>query len=452
MKVVGLITEYNPFHNGHKYHIEEARRITGADYVIAVMSGNFVQRGTPAVIDKYSRTEMALKNGVDLVLELPVCYATGSAEYFAHGAVALLDKLGIVDTLCFGSEAGEIGLLCEASNLLLQAPDSFEVQLQARLKEGLTYPAARVKAVEHTLKMNGALNAAILTDILAEPNNILGIEYIKAIKHLSSSIEPITIRRISAHYHDSDLSSNTLQSSSPIQACEIKTSRPAIEQKDLELCNPIISSATALRSAIYSTGGDPQEALRAASESVPADVAEYLIHNYHKTYPITEEDFAAMIKYKLLQEEHSSLAEYQDLSADLAKRLKNFPNYHGSLSSLTQEIKTKNITLTRVNRALIHLLLNIKTEDLRLYQNHGYISYARVLGIRKESSRLLKQIEKSGRIPVITKVSKAEEQLDECGMRLLSTDIFASHLYNQAVYDKYRTSIPNEYQHGICIL
>ncbi len=432
MKTVGLITEYNPFHNGHKYHIEEARRITGADYVIAVMSGNFVQRGTPAMIDKYSRTAMALRNGIDLVLELPVCYATGSAEYFAHGAVALLDRLGVVDTLCFGSESGSITPLFEAADLLLSAPASFEDRLQEQLKKGHSYPAARVRALEHNLMQKGATNAALLTGILAEPNNILGIEYLKALRRLSSSIEAVTIKRISAHYHDPVLSTTGLNT--------------------IESDTPIISSATALRNAIFGSGEAPGEALREASISVPSDVAAFLSDYYLKTYPITEEDFAPIIKYKLLEEDDTSLLEYQDISFDLAKRLKNHRSYPGSIAAYTQEVKTKNMTLTRINRALIHLLLNIKAEEVRKLQDHGYVPYARVLGIRKESSRLLKQIERNGRIPVITKVSKAKEQLDETGLKLLSRDIFATHLYNQAIFDKYGTILENEYQHGILIL
>ncbi len=433
MKTVGLITEYNPFHNGHKYHIEEARRITGADYVIAVMSGNFVQRGTPAMIDKYSRTTMALRNGVDIVLELPVCYATGSAEYFAHGAVALLDRLGVVDALCFGSEAGNISLLSKAADLLLSTPDAFEDRLQEQLKEGLSYPAARVRALEHALVKDGFSDAAILTDILSRPNNILGIEYLKAMKKLSSSLEPVTIQRILAQYHDPVLSSTS-------------------KLQMLEPNHSVISSATALRNAIFSTAETSGATLNDAFASVPSDVAEFLLDHLHKTYPITEEDFAPIIKYKLLEEDDISLTEYQDITPDLARRLKNYRGYPGSITAFIKEVKTRNMTLTRINRALIHLLLNIKKEDLSMLETHGYVPYARVLGIRKESSRLLKQIESSGRIPVITKVTRAKQQLDEVGLKLLSNDIFATHLYNQAVYDKYGTILENEYQHGILIL
>jgi predicted nucleotidyltransferase len=234
MKVVGLITEYNPFHNGHKYHIEEARRITGADYVVAVMSGDFVQRGVPAIIDKYSRTRMALNNGVDLVLELPVCYATGSAEYFAHGAVAVLNALGVVDYLCFGSEAGEIELLQKATELIYSAPASFDDLLKAYLKEGLNYPAARQKALE---AVTGSLSPDnnrpddnnALIKVFTEPNNILGIEYLKAIHDLSASMQPVTIRREVAHYHEATLT---------------RIDTPSV-----------ISSATAIRSTINTIDG-----------------------------------------------------------------------------------------------------------------------------------------------------------------------------------------------------
>jgi predicted nucleotidyltransferase len=433
MKVVGLITEYNPFHNGHKYHIEQAKKITGADYCVAVMSGDFVQRGAPAVMDKYSRAIMALNNGVDLVLELPVCYATGSAEFFAHGAISILDKLGVVNTLCFGSECGNISLLTLAAQFLLHAPEAFETVLQNYMREGLTFPAARLKALEHSMSDLNFSDRHSLSKILTEPNNILGIEYSKALIKFSSSIEPVTIQRISAHYHERELSE-----AGPFNS------------NDLELCNPVISSATAIRNSINQQREISAASLTAAAQSVPADVAKFLRDHYHITYPITEEDFAQILKYKLSQEDSRSLANYLDISSDLAERLKNIKDFNMNISSLIQEIKTRNMTLTRINRALIHVLLNIKTDTLRKYIEADYTPYARILGIRKESTPLLRSIEKYGRIPMITKVSKAKEQLDELGMQMLSEDIFAADIYNQAVYQKYGTSLLNEYKHGIC--
>jgi predicted nucleotidyltransferase len=435
MKVVGLVTEYNPFHNGHKYHIEEAKRVTGADYVIAVMSGDYVQRGTPAVIDKYSRAEMALRNGVDLVLELPVCYATGSAEYFAHGAVSLLDKLGIVDYLCFGSECGDIRLLSEAAKLLTNTPASYDEQLQAFLKDGLTYPAARLKAFRHIIEKNSFPNGDALSQVLTEPNNILGIEYMKALRNLDSSIVPVTIRRISAQYHDSQLA--------------LSDSLPQYDVSFVE--NLTISSATAIRKAIHGKAAS-DEYFEEIHHSVPEDVFHLLKEQFQKTYPITEEDFALIMKYKLLTENRQTLAGYLDITQDLADRLTNITDYNKSVEELALDIKTKNITLTRVNRALIHMLLNIRFADLEEYSRNGYSQYARVLGIKKESSRLLRKIEKAERIPIITKVAKADKQLNSSALRMLELDILAAHLYNQVVYEKYHTILPNEYKRGVCII
>ncbi len=435
MKVVGLITEYNPFHNGHKYHIEQARKITGADYCIAVMSGNFVQRGTPAMMDKYSRAKMALQNGVDLVLELPACYATGSAEYFAQGAVSLLDKLGVVNSLCFGSECGDITMIKSASQFLQNAPEDFELRMQDYMREGLTYPAARRKAVEHTLDNSNPYDGQGLSKILTEPNNILGIEYCKAIINFSSSIEPITIQRISAHYHEKELSVvNPATGNTPTHS------------------NPPISSATAIRNAIHQQRDHLAEGITKASQSVPEDVAQYLKANYQITYPITEEDFASILRYTLLKEDSKSLTNYLDITPDLAERLKNIKDYNMSIMALAQRIKTRNVTLTRINRALIHILLNIKSDTMEQYMAMGYTPYARILGIKKESTYLLRQIEKQERIPLITKVSKATKQLDQLGMQMLSQDIFAADIYNQAVYQKYGTQILNEYKHGICMV
>ena len=444
MKVVGLITEYNPFHNGHKYHLEEAKRVTGADYVIVVMSGNFVQRGTPAMMDKYSRTRMALNNGADLVLEIPVCYATGSAEYFAHGAISLLDKLGIVDYVCFGSECGDISLINELAELLLTHNQAIEETLLSYVKEGFTYPAARSRAMALYLSSHHQdEHHASLSEFLTKPNNILGIEYVKALKQLSSSIKPITIQRQAANYHDSSLSDLPVNS----------TLSPNFEKLNQTLTswdNVVISSATAIRKAILNS--TEQNLLSTVEYSVPKDVYDFILCNYHKTYPITEEDFSHIIKYKLLSEDTTALTRYIDITNDLAGRMKNLTDLNIKISDLSQRIKTKNITLTRANRALIHLLLNLYQNSLEQYNNSGYVSYARVLGIKKASSPLLRHITKKEGIPLITKVSKAKEQLNAIGMQMLSEDIFASHLYNQAVYEKYNTIIENEYIHGIVII
>ena len=193
MKIVGLITEYNPFHNGHLHHIQEAKRVTGADTVIVVMSGDYVQRGVPAIMPKRIRAEMALRCGASAVFELPVCYATGSAEYFAMGAVSLLDRLGVVDSLCFGSECNDLDALSHVADILSQEPEGYRTLLKSALKKGCSFPAARHSAMlEYT-------SSASVASLLDDPNNILGIEYLKALKKLNSSIKPFTIRRDPAY-------------------------------------------------------------------------------------------------------------------------------------------------------------------------------------------------------------------------------------------------------------
>ena len=199
MKIVGLIAEYNPFHNGHRYHIEQAKKITGADHAVVVMSGDYVQRGIPACMPKRLRAEMALKCGASAVFELPVCYATGSAELFAEGAVSLLDRLGIVDTLVFGSECNDLESLSQIADLLVEEPELYRTVLRFHLKNGASYPMARQEAVSACLRGNHC------SFLLNDPNNILGIEYLKALKRQKSRIIPYTIARRGAHYHDPDL-------------------------------------------------------------------------------------------------------------------------------------------------------------------------------------------------------------------------------------------------------
>ena len=183
MKIVGLIAEYNPFHNGHLYHIRKAKEITGADAVLVIMSGNYVQRGTPAIMPKHLRAQVALESGVAAVFELPVCYATGSAEYFATGAVSLLNHLGCVDALCFGSECGDYALLERIAGILTEEPDDYTFYLKEALRKGLSFPRARQQALSSYLKDEN------VDQVLDEPNNILGIEYIKALYQTGSLIK-----------------------------------------------------------------------------------------------------------------------------------------------------------------------------------------------------------------------------------------------------------------------
>lgn len=393
MKIVGLIAEYNPFHNGHQYHIEKAKEITGADAVIVVMSGNFVQRGAPAIMPKHLRTEMALKAGASLVLELPVCYATGTAEQFAYGAVSILHSLGCVDAICFGSECGDITVLKELSVILCNEPTEYKESLQKHLRSGLSFPLARQKAIEEIYPSQD------FSYILEQPNNILGIEYLKALYRLNSKMKPYTIQRISSQYHDVELQ----------------------EQ---------FSSATALRQTI-SNGNFAN-----LSGQIPSNCMTLLEGNYQTRYPIYANDFSLLLKYRLLNETKSSLTQYADVSEELANRICNQLNSFVSYEQFCELLKTKEMTYSRISRALLHILLGIKKT------NYTDIQYARVLGFRKDDSDVLTEIKNNATIPLVSKITQQRNSL-------LDIDIFASNLYESVVTDKFKTSFINEYEHAI---
>lgn len=411
MNVVGLITEYNPFHNGHKFHIEEAKRITGAEYVVVVMSGNFVQRGAPAIIDKYSRTQMALSCGADLVFELPVCYATASAELFAMGAIALLHQLGVITHLCFGSECGDVNQLLPFANYFINEPIEFQVALNRYLREGKTFPQARMEAFHHS-------NPDLDSSILSSPNNILGIEYIKALLRLKSSIIPVSITRKTSTYHNDKLSTEKSEA---------------------------ISSATAIRSVL-----EEHKPLELLKNHVPTAVYTILEQQYQVSFPYFEEDFSLLLYYKLLMENKKSLTQYIDCTADLACRIMNNPTCD-TLSNFIKQIKSKQWTQTRINRVLYHIILDLKKENFIEFQKNGYTKYARLLGFQKSSSILLKMIKNQGTVPVITKMGDAWQSLDSLGQRMLKEDIFAAQLYNHVTFSKFHHITKDEFTRGVIL-
>lgn len=416
MKIVGLIAEYNPFHNGHQYHIEKAREITGADAVIVVMSGNFVQRGTPAIMPKHLRTEAALKGGASVVIELPVCYATGSAEYFAYGAVSIFEKLGCIDSICFGSECGNIEVLQDLAKIIHDEPKQYKESLSLYLRQGDSFPLARQKAMKDFLKSN------VADSILGEPNNILGIEYLKALYRLDSKIKPYTIQRVGSHYHNDYL------------------------QKSY-------SSASAIRKAMSQTMELDEFDIE---NQMPTSCASLIKEAYGQRYPIYANDFSLLLKYKLLTENKKSLMEYADVSEELANRILNSLNDYVSFEQFCELLKTKEMTYARISRALIHILLDIKNEDL------SEIAYARVLGFRDDNSEVLSQIKRHATISLVTKLPSVENLItnktissaDNNGLyktkeTMLLQDINASNLYESVVTDKFGTAFINEYKQKI---
>lgn len=412
MKICGIVAEYNPFHNGHLYHLNEARRLSGADYTIVVMSGNFMQRGTPAMTDKYTRARAALSCGADLVVELPAFYATGSAEFFAAGAISLLDQLGAVTHLCFGSEYGNTNLLTKAAQIILEEPAVYKECLQKHLKKGATYPSARTAALLHT---NPGFCA--YADILHSPNNILGLEYIKAILKQKSTMVPLTVKRQGADYHDT-------------------------------LLKDSVSSATGIRKAIQ----DKTDILQLQAHMPPEAYA--VLSDYLGQYePVFSNDFSEILYYKLLSECDKGFTTYADVSRELSDRICNNIYGYTDFESFCDLLKTKEITHSRISRCLTHILLDIKKEDLTEYmQELSVTPYARVLGFQKKSAPLLGEIHKQTTIPLITKLADAHRQLDVPALSMLKKEITINTIYNSIRTSKSRKSMVNEYSTPIIIL
>lgn len=424
MKIVGLITEYNPFHNGHLYHMQKAKEITGADSVIAVMSGNYVQRGAPAIMPKHLRAEVALEAGIPLVLELPVCYASGSAEYFADGAISLFEKLGCIDSICFGSECGDYYLLEKVAHVTADEPEAYKQTLQDALKQGLSFPLARQAALK------AYFQDPSLDDILEQPNNILGIEYIKALYLRKSPIGAYTIRRKISGYHDKELS-------------------------------PGYSSASAIRRLLAFAGNSVHlaseemydepglsEVLTRLEGQVPPSCIRSLEETHRVRYPVYANDFSLLFRYRLLTETRESLAGYLDMTEELANRMINHANDFITFDQFCDLLKTRDMTYSRISRCLLHILLNIRTEDMNLYKEEGGCQYARVLGFSKDGAKLLTRIKRTSSVPLLTKLTQTEG-LSKTGLRMLRQDIFAADLYESVITDKFKMPFISEYQQQI---
>ena len=379
--------------------------LTGADSVIVVMSGDFVQRGAPAVMPKHLRTESALLSGASLIIELPVCFATGSAEYFAQGSISLLNQLGCIDSICFGSECGDLHLLKEIAQILADEPIEYQTALKQALKEGASFPAARQEALN--------IYSDKYSEILASPNNILGIEYLKALAKIHSKMDPFTIKRIGAGYHDMDIDGQ-------------------------------FSSATAIRSDIYQLAD-----VNSSSESIPlthiqtqipSSCHELMKKNYQTRYPVKADDFSLLLKAKLLSETAGSLSHYLDMSPELANRILRLRNDYLSFEQFCDLLKTKELTRSRISRSFIHVLLGITNDWLTAMKAPA--PYARILGFRRDHADLLGILKRTSDIPLIT--SPARAVLADTAYQMLELDIYASDLYESVITDLYGTPFHNE--------
>lgn len=408
MKTIGIIAEYNPFHNGHKYQIEKAKELTGADYVIIAMSGDFVQRGAPALIDKYTRAKMALSCGADLVLELPALWACSSAEFFGAAGIALLDKLGIVDMVCFGCETPNLSAFHQLADFFIEEPENYRRALSTYLKEGKNFPTARALAVSDSLPDA----SPEVTDILRSPNNILALEYCKALRKRESSMEVLPIQRVGKNYHDTETDS-------------------------------AFSSATGIRKLLQQKA-DLNNDITSLKGQMP-DVALEILEEALNCRPLLfEDDFSSLLGFQLLKED--SFSQYADVSSDLSNRIRNTRYSFSSVSSYLDCLYTKEVTFGRLSRMLFHILLGHKEKDYDIYRNLDYVPYARVLGCSESAAPIWRKLKDKSQIPLITNLPQAPQLLDAPAMALLEKDIYASRLYRLAAIQKGKKLLPDEYQ------
>ena len=417
MKTVGIIAEYNPFHNGHKYQLKQAKALSGADYAVVVLSGDFIQRGAPALVSKYARCEMALTGGADLVLELPVCFSLGSAEYFARGAVTLLDSLG-VDALCFGSECGNLSSLKLAADILHGEPDEFKKLLLGHQRDGMSFPAARSLAlseyIQNTAEGTGTVAGSSIDELLKSPNNILGIEYIKALLVRNSAMETHTLLRQGSGYLDTALPSDSF--------CSALAVRQAIEQ------------------------GMPLSSL---VPYLPESTLQILERELKLGFPVTVEDFSSMLFYRLLSLRSQGYTSYADVSPALSDKIRNALEEYTSFSHFCKNIlKSKDLTYSRISRALFHILLGITEEFLQEAACLETACYARILGFRTSSDGLLSKLS-AGSTPLLSKLADAEDRLTPLGREMFAQDVFASHLYEGIAAQKTGRTPEHEYRRQI---
>ena len=400
MKILGLIVEYNPFHNGHLYHLKKSLEITNSTHSIAVMSGNFLQRGEPALFDKYKRAEIAVLNGVDLVVELPTLYACQSAEIFAHGAITLLNSLNCIDSICFGSEHGDIDLLVEISKILISEPDKFKVLLKRNLDEGLLFALARSKALSEYMLNHTNLNVdkSKLNDILSTPNNILGIEYIKSLLKHKSTIKPYSITRIQADYNSETIESN-------------------------------ICSATAIRKTLREYNN-----LDNISDVVPIKTFELISKCIDNNFnPMFDEYYFDTIR-ELVIRDLSILDSYFDINEGIENKIYKSVFSCNNIYELQQSIKSKRYTLTKVKRILNNILLGITKDDMNKVKNVMQLPYIRILAFNDKGREIIKQIKLSSEIKIINKFSNVNFEDDKVFETLIKYDIKATNMYNIPYY------------------
>ena len=387
-KVLGIVAEYNPFHNGHLFHLEESKKITGATYTIAVMSGNFTQRGSTSLIDKWSKAKSAIENGIDLVIELPVLYSISSAENFAEGAIKILNSLGVVDYISFGAETSNIDILEKVADILYREPKEFKAILSHELEKGNSFPKARENALLMYLN-----DIKTYSNVLSSPNNILGIEYLKALKKYKSSIIPICIHRYEAEYNDISYTGN-------------------------------IASSTAIRNIVKNNG------LNILANLMPPYSYSSLIDSIKVGHVVPDISvFEREIIYNLRKMSLADIANLPDVNEGLENAIKNAANSCNSIVEFLNIIKSKRYTNTRIQRILLYSLLGISKKDMQISKKIN--PYIRVLGFNERGKFIVSEDAKANpSLSIITSVKKFVDTNRNKNLNiLLEKDIWATNVY-----------------------
>ncbi|MDE5780945.1 MAG: nucleotidyltransferase family protein, partial [Lachnospiraceae bacterium] len=405
MSTAAIIAEYNPFHTGHLYQIEEVRKHTNAEHILIIMSGNYVQRGCPAVFDKYTRTKMALNCGCDAVIELPVYYACASAEYFAKGAVNLIEQCGCVDYVCFGCETENLSLISDIADILINETEQYKHNLKFHIKSGKPFAVSRTNAILSCLSGCCQEEAA---KILSSPNCILAIEYIKALKFFNSDITPVIIKREQS-YHSMSLNND-------------------------------FASASAIRKGIFNNSTD-------VTKFIPPQCLDI----FRTGHAMSENDFSDYLLHSIIY--GNNLYDYFDVSEFMANSILKNTDKYCIFSDLAYSISGKHTTTTHSYRGLLHILLKIYKNEITEYINHDYNMYIRLLGFRKSHSNLLSELNKNSSLPIISKMSDAHRLLSEDALNMLIHNVKCDNLYRITMQKKYNlTNVKNEYNTGIIVV
>ena len=406
MSTTALIVEYNPFHNGHQYHINKSKEITESDNLIVIMSGNFSQRGNPTILDKWARTEQALSSGADLVLELPLAFNIRSAEYFAHYSILSLEKTNIVDSIVFGSEAGNINILTDIADSLINENDIFKNHLNKFLKEGFNFPTARYKALlkaQSTYPKLNKYNKNTLKKVLASPNNILGIEYLKSLLKINSKINAQTIKRIGTEYHSNQI-------------------------------NKKYASASLIRKIINSR--PKRDALKKVKNLMPKRAWEILKKELKLGRFVKksrEKDIFKKLIDQLRRFNSKDLLEYKGLKNGLENRIIKTARSNIKAENFIETLLAKHLTESKIKRKLLQIYFKLNKSKLNLLENQG-VSYLRILGVKKGKENLISQLKEESNLEIIINPSEKIRDINLNSSNplelSLSYDLLASDLYS----------------------